>query len=297
MSCRELERLWDAGASLPETREHQLACAECGRPGDALAQTRAGDPLAQTIAALQALRAPAWSPALRQSLLDIPRRTVTCEGAEPLLAAALEGVGAGEGLSPADDARLQSHFSRCGACAETAKTLLQLRELTAPPPPPWLATRLAAVRPERKRPAWRVLFSGRAVVAYAYAAAFLVMLLGLNPTALPSKAGFARLSESTRSVMVVAQNSVVDRLGALQERTLRTLAVWKGHVGGYGRAAVSNAIAIVWRPEPKRTPNRPRLGKEGTAAGESEYWLALNGPRPARAAGSEMEHIVARFRV
>jgi len=153
------------------------------------------------------------------------------------------------------------------------------------------------VRPERKRSAWRVLFSGRAVVAYAYAAAFLVMLLGLNPTALPSKAGFARLSESTRSVMVVAQNSVVDRLGALQEKTLRTLAVWKGHVGGYGRAAVSNAIAIVWRPEPKRTPNRPRLGKEGTAAGESEYWLALNGPRPPRAAGPEMEHFVARFRV
>ncbi len=89
------------------------------------------------------------------------------------------------------------------------------------------------------------------------------MLLGLNPTALPTKAGFARLSESTRSVVTVAQNSVGDRLGALQEKALRTIAVWKGHVGGYSRAAVSNAIAIVWRPEPKRTPSRPRLGKEG----------------------------------
>ncbi len=280
MSCRELERLWDAGASLPETREHQAACPECGR---------AGDVLAQTVSALQALSAPAWSPALRQSLLDIPLRTVSCEGAEPLLAAALEGVGLeGAGaLAAADDARLQSHLSRCEACAETAQTLFQLRELSAPPPPPWLATRLAAVRPEKKRAAWRAFFSGRAVVVYAYAAAFLVMLLGLNPTALPTKAGFARLSQSTRSVVTVAQNSVGDRLGALQEKALRTFAVWKGHVGGYSRAAVSNAIAIVWRPEPKRTPSHPRLGKEG-AAGSGDFRLVI---------GGASEHFPARFRV
>jgi hypothetical protein len=191
------------------------------------------------------------------------------------------------GLSAADDSRLQGHLSRCEACAETAQTLFQLRELSAPPPPPWLATRLAAVRPEKKRPAWRAFFSGRAVVVYAYAAAFLVMLLGLNPTALPTKAGFARLSQSTRSVVTVAQNSVGDRLGALQEKALREIAVWKGHVGGYSRAAVSNAIAIVWRPEPKRTPSRPRLGKEGTAAGSGEFRLVFGGHR----------NISARFRV
>src|SRR5262249_46662896 len=90
MSCRELERLWDAGASLPETRAHQAGCPECGR---------AGDVLAQTVSALHSLKAPAWSPMLRQALLDIPRRTVSCEGAEPLLALALEGDGS---LSAAD---------------------------------------------------------------------------------------------------------------------------------------------------------------------------------------------------
>jgi hypothetical protein len=276
MSCRELERLWDAGASLGETRDHQAACAECARPGDSLAQT---------VAALQSLRAPAFGSALRQSLLEIPRKTVSCEGAEPLIAAALEG---GDALSVSDDARLQGHLSRCAACTEAAATLAQLRELTAPPPPPWLATRLLAARPEKKQRAWRALFTGKAVVVYAYAAACLVMLLGLNPTALPGKAGFARLSQSTRTVVTVAQNSVGDRLGALQEKAVRTIAVWKGHVGGYGRAAVSNAIAIVWRPEPKKTPNRPRLGKEGTAAGWDGYWLA--GGRPS-------EHFPARFRV
>ncbi len=82
MSCRELERLWETGASLRDTREHRDACAECARPGDSLALT---------LSALEGLRAPTWSPALRQSLLDIPRRTVSCAGAEPMLAAALEG--------------------------------------------------------------------------------------------------------------------------------------------------------------------------------------------------------------
>src|SRR5262249_40593487 len=124
MSCRELERLWDAGASLPETRAHQAGCPECGR---------AGDVLAQTVSALHSLKAPAWSPMLRRALLAIPRRAVSGGGAEPLLALALEGDGS---LSAADDARLQNHLSRCESCAETAKTLFQLRELSAPPPPP-----------------------------------------------------------------------------------------------------------------------------------------------------------------
>jgi hypothetical protein len=135
------------------------------------------------------------------------------------------------------------------------------------------------------------------VVVYAYAAAFLVMLLGLNPTALPTKAGFARLSQSTVTVVTVAQNSVGDRLGALQEKVVRTLAVWKGHVGGYSRAAVSNAIAIVWRPEPKRTPSRPRLGKEGTALSSESFDLAVGGTSSMRAVDGATEHFPARFRV
>ncbi len=157
-----------------------------------------------------------------------------------------------------------------------------MRDLQAPAPPAWLATRLAAARPETKKKSfWRAAFSGKMVVAYAYTAAVLVMLLGLNPTAVVRRAGFAGLGESTRNVVTVAQSSVGDRLGAFQEKALRTLAVWKGHIGGYGRAAVSNAIAIVWRPESKKTPNnRPRLGKDGGAAsGSGDFQLAGGGRR------------------
>lgn len=274
MSCHELERLWLASASTEESAAHRKSCAEC---------EGLGRDLEQAAVIMEGLRAPAWSPALRQALLEIPRTTVSCEGTEPLLAAALEGE-----LLPADDRRLQSHLSRCNACTEAAGALFALRDLALPEPPPWLATRLVASRPQVKRPAWKSLFSGKAVVAYAYAAACLVMVLGLNPTAVADKAGFARLGESTRTAVIVAQSSIGDRLGALQEKGLRTLEVWKGHIGGYGRAAVSNAISIVWKPEPKKTPNRPRLGKEGTAAGSDDFSLAGNEAR---------EPFPARFRV
>ena len=144
-----------------------------------------------------------------------------------------------------------------------------------PAPPPWLATRLAASKPAARASFWKRLLSGKAVVAYAYAAALLVMFLGLNPTAVARKAGFARLSESTRDAVTVARSSVSDRLGAFQERTMRELAAARGRVTGYGRAAVSNALAIVLRPEPKKTPPRPRLGKEGGAApSQDEFFLA-----------------------
>ena len=273
MSCREVERLWLAGAPAEESAAHRKSCAECDR---------LGRDLERTASMVEGLRPPAWSPALRRALLEIPRATVSCEGAEPLLAVALEGE-----IAPADDRRLQNHLSRCGACTEAAGALFAVRDLELPQPPPWLATRLVAARPQAKRSAFRWLLSGKAVVAYAYAAACLVMLLGLNPTAVANKAGFARLGESTRAVVTVAQSSIGDRLGALQEKGIRTLEVWKGHIGGYGRAAVSNAIAIVWKPESKKAPNRPRLGKEGTAAGADGLCIAANAPEP----------IASRFRV
>lgn len=274
MSCRELERLFVGGASAAELSAHRHSCPECERLGRDL-------DLSATLG--EALQAPVWSQTLRQSLLEIPRQTVSCEGAEPLLAAAVEGE-----IAPEDERRLQSHLSRCGACTEAASVLLTVRELSAPEPPPWLATRLAAVRPGKKKSVWRAFLSGKAVVAYAYAAACLVMLLGLNPTAVARKAGFASLGESTRTAVTVAQSSIGDRLGALQERTVRRLAVWKGHIGGYGRAAVSNAIAIVWKPEQKKTPNRPRLGKEGTATGSEGF---------STAGSRSSEPFPARFRV
>jgi len=276
MSCRELERLFVAGAPDAEAAAHRGSCGECARLGADL------DRAASFAAEIQA---PAWSPRLRQALLDIPRTTVSCEAAGPLLAALLEGE-----IADSDEKRLRSHLSRCAGCTEAAETLLAMRALAAPEPPAWLATRLVAARPPKKRSFWRSAFSGRMVVAYAYTAAVLVMLLGLNPTAVVRKAGFASLGESTRNAVTVAQSSVGDRLGAFQEKAVRTLAVWKGHVGGYGRAAVSNAIAIVWRPEQKKAPNRPRLGKEGggATAGTEEFQLA---GRPL------LELFPARFRV
>lgn len=274
MSCREIERLFSAGAPDADVSAHRRLCAEC----DGVA--RAMD---EALALTSPLRAPEWSPSLRKSLLEIPRQTVSCEGAEPLLALAVEGEIAGE-----DQKRLQSHLSRCAACTEAAGALFAPRELEAPAAPPWLAARLAAVRPEKKKSFWRSAFSGKAVVAYAYGAAVLVMLLGLNPTAVARGKGFAKLGESTRNVVIVAQSSVGDRLGALQEKASRTLAIWKGHVGGYGRAAVSNAIALVLRPEPKKTPTRPRLSNEGGVTGSGGFSEA-GGPAP--------ELFTSRFRV
>jgi hypothetical protein len=271
MSCRELERLFLAGAPEDDAAAHRAACTECARLGSDL------DRIALSASDL---RPPAWSPDLRRELLDIPRRNVSCEGASELIAARLEAE-----IASDDESRLRRHLARCGGCSEAAATLAEMRSLAAPAPPPWFTAKLAAAKPARKKSFLRSAFSGRMVVAYAYAAAVLVMILGLNPTAVVRRAGFANLGESTRSVVVVAESSIGDRLGALQERALRTLAVWRGHVGGYGRAAVSNAIAIVWKPESKKSSTRPRLGKEGGAASPGEFRLAGCGstePFPGR---------------
>ena len=276
MSCRELERLFLAGAPEADISAHRRACTECDTVGRAMEEA---------LALTSPLRAPEMSPALRKSLIEIPRQTVSCEGAEPLLAQAVE-----EELPVEDQKRLQSHLSRCAACTEAAGALLSVRDLTTPPAPPWLAARLAAVRPEKKKKSfWRSAFSGKAVIAYAYGAAVLVMLLGLNPTAVARGKGFVKLGESTRNAVTVAQSSVGDRLGAFQEKAMPTFAVWKGHVGGYGRAAVSNAIALVLRPEQKKTPPRPRLGKDGGVSGEPGGF--------SEAGRREPELFASRFRV
>lgn len=275
MSCREHERLFVSGASDPEIAAHRKTCGECARLGWDLDEARS---------LTEALVAPRLSPALRSALLEIPRQTVNCEGAEMLLAAAVE-----DEIAAPDRKRLESHLSRCGACTSAANVLLSVRELAAPAPPAWLATRLAAARPAKPVSRWRSLFSGRAVVAYAYAAAILVMVMGWNPTAVVKKASFASLGVSTRKAVTVAQSSLTDRVGALQEKAVRTLAVWKGHIGGYGRAAVSNAIAIVSRPEPKKAPSRPRLGKDGGNATGPEGFSTAHAVR--------REPLPSRFRV
>jgi len=275
VSCRELERLFVGGASEAEMAGHRRGCAECELLGK---DVEGADAITRELAT------PVWSPMLRERLLEIPRTTVSCEGAEMLLAGSLEGD-----ITPADDSRLQGHLSRCAACTETAGTLFTVRDLQIPAPPPWLATRLAAARPAGKKGIWSRILSGRAVVAYAYGAALIVMLLGLNPAAVAGRAGFARLSESTRTAVTVAQSSIGDRLGRFQEKTFRTLAVWKGYVAGYGRAAVSNAISMVWKPERKKAPERPRQGRESDAATDSEGCLLARGPG--------REPFAVRFRV
>jgi Putative zinc-finger len=275
MSCQELERLFVAGAPDSQAKAHRESCAECSRVAADLERSEA---------IVSGLKAPEWSPNLRLALLAIPGMTVTCEQSEGLIPALIEGE-----IADADERRLRSHFSRCSGCSEAAETLALARGLVAPEPPAWLATRLAAVPPPPKKSFWRSAFSGKMVVAYAYAAAILVMVMGLNPTAVVRKAGFASLGESTRSAVIVAESSIGDRLGAFQEKALRTLAVWKGHVGGYGRAAVMNAIAFVWRPDAKKNQTRPPLGKEGGAASlPAEIGLAgRDGTEP----------FAARFRV
>ena len=137
MSCRELERLFLSDGSDAAAAAHREACGECARLGADL------DRLASSAADL---RAPAWSPGLRRALLEVPRMTVSCEAADGLTAALLEGE-----IEDADARRLRSHLSRCAGCAEAAETLGAMRSLSAPAPAPWLTTKLGATRPPKKR--------------------------------------------------------------------------------------------------------------------------------------------------
>ncbi len=250
MSCGELERLFVAGASREQALAHRNACRPCGELGADLDRI-------ETL--VSGLRAPSASPALREALLSIPRKTVSCEGADRLAASALE-----EELGPADRGRLDFHLSRCEPCRETAATLAAMRRLGAPLPAPWLAGRIAASRPRRRRPATlRNLFlNPKAAIGLAYAAAVIVMLAGFNPADIARKAGVARLGESAKASVEVAGGSLADRVGALQESVLRKLAAWKGEVAGYGRAALSTALALVMKSEQQRPPSRPRGGEE-----------------------------------
>ena len=248
MTCSELERLSVAGAPEAELSAHLAACASCAALGKDLA----------TVDALVAgLRPPAMAPKFRESLLSIPRTTVSCEGADGLIAAALDAE-----LPAADRSRLAFHVSRCPACAESAATLLGMRALAPPVPAPWLAGRIAAGRPRRQeRPRWRFGIRPPVAIGLAYAAAVVVMLAGFNPADLARKAGVGRLEETARESVQVAGNSLADRLGAFEEKTLRRLSVWKGRAAGYGRAAISTAMAVVMKTESK-PPSRPRSGED-----------------------------------
>src|SRR6185369_5382596 len=94
-----------------------------------------------------------------------------------------------------------------------------------------------------------------------YAAAVVVMIAGCNPADLARKAG-GRLEESARASVQTAGRSFADRVGAFQESTMRRLSALKGRVTGYGRAALSTAIALVMKSATKSPPSRPRSGED-----------------------------------
>lgn len=250
MTCRELERLAAAGAGAEELRAHRASCAACERVGADIEETES---------LTSALRAPAWSPALRQALLTIPKRTVSCEQAASLIAAAVEPEPA---LAPSDRSRLEFHLSRCEGCREAFDTLAGVRDLLEPKPAAWVSARLTASRPAKRRSLWRGLLDPRTAIGFAYGSAVIVMLAGFNPADLARKAG-TNLKAETRTAATAASGSLADRVGELEDRAARTLAIWKGRAGGYGRAVLSNAMSLVMKSEePKRPPSRPRNGEE-----------------------------------
>lgn len=262
-TCRELEKLLAAGREA-DFALHRASCAACGAIAGEM------EAFAATVAAL---RRPLAGPALFETLYAIPRQTASCETAPELLAQTAENE-----ISASDAARLENHLSRCPACTESAGVLGVARTLVRPAPAPWLSTRVLAARPKagktRSRSALGWLWSPRGAIAVAYAAALIVMFLGLNPADLARKAGTARLEQTARAGVQVARNTVVDQFGAFQERAFRSFEAVKGRVGGYSRAALSNALAFVMRTEPSRRPSRPR-NEDGSGAwksNETEIW-------------------------
>jgi hypothetical protein len=255
MSCREKDLLVSGGRE-EAFAEHRAGCAECDRLGRDM----------ENVGALaRSLTSPAFPRSLRESLLAIPRETVSCEGADTLLAHALEGE-----LAPSDEARWKSHLSRCSACSEVAETLFTLRGLEAPVPAPWLATRITAAKATatpRRSGISRLavaLWSPRGVITLAYAAAVAIMLTGFNPADLAREAGAARLEDMTGSAVAAARSGAVERIGAVGEKAYRSFEVLKGRVAGYGRATFVNALALVMRTESPKTQDR---GKPGPSKG------------------------------
>jgi hypothetical protein len=67
-------------------------------------------------------------------------------------------------------------------------------------------------------------------------------------------------------------------MGALQEKVARTFAVWKGRASGYGRAAVSNVVSLIWKTSTTKTRSgeRPRNRDGRGAFREKETSISNN---------------------
>ena len=260
MTCRELERLFVAGAPDDESLAHVSTCGACGAAAAAQEKTR-------TLTA--ELDRPMWSATLRESLLSIPKTAITCATADEWLAQSLEGE-----LGNEQRQRLGDHRSRCGGCAAAAQALGVVESLESPQPAPWMSGRIAAVARGKSseragnRRGW--LPNPRAAIAIAYAAALVLMIAGFNPADLARRAVPARLGQGTKAVITEVKTSAVDRIGVFEERAMRTLAVWRGRAGGYGRAALSQAIQLVMKSEPASPRSRLRNGEEKGALPKSE---------------------------
>jgi hypothetical protein len=217
------------------------------------------------------LRPPAMGPGLRESLLAIPSKTVSCDQAADLIALSLAADPADATLSAADRSRLDFHLGRCDGCREARATLAGVSELVEPKPAPWFPARLAVSRPARpkaRQGLLRALLGPKGAVGFAYGAAFLVMVTGFNPADLARKAGSNLKVESAQasSSATAAGSSVADKVGAFQDRMSRKLAVLRGRAGGYSRAILSNAMSLVMKSEEPAPPrSRPRNGDEKAA--------------------------------
>ncbi|HEY6930183.1 MAG TPA: hypothetical protein VJA66_10940 [Thermoanaerobaculia bacterium] len=260
MTCRELERFFVAGTADEEARAHVLGCAQCGSAARA-------QELAQSLAS--SLAAPAWSLSLRDALLTVPRRAITCSTADAWLARSIEGE-----LSDSERERLEDHRSRCAGCAAAAQAFSVIDTLDAPQPAPWVAGRIAATAPAKAPAARRSRFSlwrnPRVAIALAYAAALILMVAGFNPADLARKAVPSGLGQGAKTVVAEVKTSAVDRIGAFEEKAMRSFAVWRGLAGGYGRAALSQAIQLVMKSEPAPTRSRSRNGEEKGALPKNE---------------------------
>ncbi len=272
MSCR-LGDAFVSGGREAEFAEHRVACADCA------GLSRRMDDLESLS---RSLASPPLPAVVRASLLEIPSRTVSCEGADALLAQALENE-----IAPLDEIRWTSHLSRCAACSEAAQALFAARGLTAPEPAPWFATRLTASRPASSRKQrsglLALLWSPKGAVALAYAAAVAVMLSGFDPADLARKAGMARLEDATSAAVAAARAGAVERIGALEERAYRSFVAFTGRVAGYSRATLANALSLVMKTDPPRPPDRPKSG-EGRDVSTSNDGVRLAGnPEPGAA--------------
>jgi predicted anti-sigma-YlaC factor YlaD len=273
MSCRIGNAFLDGGREA-EFSEHSAACPDCAGLSRRMHDLES---------LLHSLAAPPLPPGLRADLLDIPSRTVSCEGSDALLALALE-----KEIAPSDEARWTNHLTRCTACSEAAQILFATRGLAAPEPAPWLATLLAASKPASARKArtglLALLWSPKGAIALAYAAAVVVMLSGFDPADLARKAGMARLEDATGAAVAAARSGAVERIGTLEEKAYRTFVVWKGRLVGYGRATLVNALALVMRTQAtdaKRPPDRPKNGG-GRSVSETLDGVSMAGkPVPA----------------